>query len=455
MLALNNFHFSERLLTFFRILIIFNPLIFSFVVYFTDFVDFKQVFESWTYIDIAKNWLINDTIGMIPERLPLYPVFIYFVFKFFGTDNLTALLFIQGLLGSSTFYFLLKTLDLIKLSRNLFLLLSIFFNLSVIFWFTVFLPNSFFIFLITLFIFFFTKFFIKKSKNYFFLMCFFLILLLLTRPIFTLSIVLVLPLISLVIIKCEFNYSIKILMIIALFSSYFIGISIQSLRYYSYNKSFNYTTQTGHHLLYFVIPCLAQKYGCGQVNPEVYKFLASEYEKYRKKNPDLSINEENKIKINLSINYLINNLNFFQIVLSSTSSYLKTLFHSSVIQIYQSFEIMPKKIQNIYFSNPSERIVFLTKNFFEDLKIAFWLIAIIFVFLKRLVQFFGILLIFSKNPYRLYILTIFTTLLTLIIPTVGIGNPRYRSESEVLLIILGAFGFYAITEALKKKKKNL
>ena len=28
--------------------------------------------------------------------------------------------------------------------------------------------------------------------------------------------------------------------------------------------------------------------------------------------------------------------------------------------------------------------------------------------------------------------------------------PRYRSESEVLLIILGAFGFYAINIFLKK-----
>ena len=451
MLTQVNYQIPDSVYKLLRTLIIFNPLVFSFIVYSTGFVDYKQVYESAAYIDIAKNWLNNNSDLIAPERLPVYPIFIYLVFKLFSIDNLNALLFMQGLIGSFTLYLLLKTLDLIKISRNLFILLTIFFNLSIIFWFSVFLPNCFFIFLLTFFIFSFTKFYVEQNKKYFFLMCTFLILLILTRPIFTLSIFLVLPIISIIVFKGQFKNSIKALMIICLFSSYFAGITLQSLRYYSYNKSFNYTTQTGVHFFYYIIPCLTQKYGCGDRNLETLNLLKDKYKEYRIKNPYKSINEDSEVKIKLGIDFLLeNNISISEIFISSVFSYLKTLFHSSVISIYESFEIMPSKVQNTSFSDPSERFFFLAKNFFEDYKITFWYLAILFVLITRIIEFIGILLIFSPGPHRLYICTIFSTLLTLIIPTLGMGNPRYRSESEILLIILGAYGFYAISKFIRK-----
>lgn len=193
-----------------RVLIVLNPLVFSLIVYITDFDNFKQAFgDSVIYIDIAKNWLNNNNHLVPLERLPVYPTFIFLIFKLFGIDSLNALLFIQGLIGSFTLYLLLKILDLIKMSKNLFVLLTIFFNLSIIFWFSVFLPNCFFIFLLTIFIFCFTKFYVDKNRKYFFLMCFFLILLLLTRPIFTLSIFFVLPIISIIVLNLNLKIHLK------------------------------------------------------------------------------------------------------------------------------------------------------------------------------------------------------------------------------------------------------
>ena len=291
-----------------RVLIVLNPLVFSLIVYITDFDNFKQAFgDSVIYIDIAKNWLNNNNHLVPLERLPVYPTFIFLIFKLFGIDSLNALLFIQGLIGSFTLYLLLKILDLIKMSKNLFVLLTIFFNLSIIFWFSVFLPNCFFIFLLTIFIFCFTKFYVDKNRKYFFLMCFFLILLLLTRPIFTLSIFFVLPIISIIVFKSQFKNSFKALMVICLFVSYFSGITLQSLRYYSHNKSFNYTTQTGEHFLYYVIPCLTQKYGCGQPNLNTFNILKDNYKEYRKNNPYISINEDDRVKIQLGIDFLLGN----------------------------------------------------------------------------------------------------------------------------------------------------
>lgn len=451
MLNKSNFQSPNIIHKLLRVLILLNPLFFSFIVYSTDFVDFKQTFESQLYLDIAKNWLDGNGDLVTPTRLPVYPIFIYIVFKFFGIDNLSALLIIQSLIGAFTFYLLIKTLDLIKVSNNLLILLTALLNLNMIFWFSVFLPNCIFLFLLTIFIFSFTKFYVEQHKESFFLMCFSLILLLLTRPIFTLSIFLVLPIISIIIFKSHLKKSLKVFMVICLFSSYFSGITIQSLRYYSYNKSFEYTTQTGNHLLYVVIPCLTQKYGCGETNLKTLNLLNKKYKEYRKNNPWKSINEENNIKKKIGIDFLFgNNISISEIFISSGFAYIKTLFHSSIIQIYQSFEIMPAKIKDTSFSKPTDRLAYLGEKFFKDYKVTFWFIALFFVFVTRVIEFIGFLLIFLPGPHRLYICTIMSTFLTLIIPTFGIGNPRYRSESEVLLIILGAFGFYAINKFVKR-----
>ena len=96
-------------------------------------------------------------------------------------------------------------------------------------------------------------------------------------------------------------------MVICLSVSYFSGITLQSLRYYSHNKSFNYTTQTGEHFLYYVIPCLTQKYGCGQPNLNTFNILKDNYKEYRKNNPYISINEDDRVKIQLGIDFLLGN----------------------------------------------------------------------------------------------------------------------------------------------------
>ena len=99
---------STNYFFFLRILIYINPLLFAGVVYFFDFFDFNGVFESGKYTRVAKSWLGESHSYNIPERLPVYPLFIFFVFKIFGTDNFNALLFFQANLGSATLFYLMK-----------------------------------------------------------------------------------------------------------------------------------------------------------------------------------------------------------------------------------------------------------------------------------------------------------------------------------------------------------
>ena len=177
-------NFTEKFLKIYKYLICLTPFIFSIVVVSNNLVDFKGIFESGIYINMAKNWL-NESNNEAPlRRLPLYPIFIYLIFKIFGTDNLIALLFFQSVLGYFTFLYLIKTLETLKVKNSVIIYTTLFLNLSIIFRFSVFLPNCLFIFLVTIFIYNFTNFYLTKKINYFFMMCLFLFLMMLTRPIF-------------------------------------------------------------------------------------------------------------------------------------------------------------------------------------------------------------------------------------------------------------------------------
>ena len=308
---------STNYFFFLRILIYINPLLFASVVYFFDYVDFNGVFESGKYTGVAKNWLGESNSYNIPERLPVYPLFIYFVFKIFGTDNFNALLFFQAILGSATLFYLMKILDELGFSKSIFVLISVFFNLSLYFRFSLFLPNFIFIFFITLFIYCLTKFYLKNSVKHFYFFCFFYFLLMLTRPIFSISLILVIPFIIKMIIDLNKNKSYKIFLVSLLLFSYFSSFFVQSLRYYNYNKSFAYTTQSGQHLLYFVIPCLAKKYACGTIDSNVSNELINRYKNEILNSPDLSINEKNKIKLKIGINYIVHEMDYYKIFISN------------------------------------------------------------------------------------------------------------------------------------------
>ena len=269
----------------------------------------------------------------------------------------------------------MKILDELGFSKSIFVLISVFFNLSIYFRFSLFLPNFIFIFLITLFVYCLTIFF-EKSAKHFYLFCFIYFLLMLTRPIFSLSLILVVPFIIKMVFDLKKNKKYKFFLVSLLLFSYFSAIFVQSIRYYNYNKSFAYTTQTGHHLLFFVIPCLAKKYACGTVDNKVSSELMKRYKNEIKNIPDISINERNDIKIRIGINYILKEMDYFKISISAFFSYVKTLFHTSIIEIYESFQIKGSQIEGQEFKSPIDRINFLLNNF-KDVTLMIWLVSLV------------------------------------------------------------------------------
>ena len=72
----------------------------------------------------------------------------------------------------------------------------------------------------------------------------------------------------------------------------------------------------------------------------------------------------------------------------------------------------------------------------------------------RIFQLVGIFSLKRNNSNFYYILTLISLILVIITPAIGIGNPRYRSEIEVVLIILGAFGLNTFLKNFKKLPKT-
>jgi hypothetical protein len=444
------FESKQKKFDYLKIFICLNPLIFSLIVILTDFVDYKGAFESETYISIAQNWLSNPLTDIAPQRLPIYPLFISFVFKIFGNNNFVALLISQSFLGFLSFFYLIKTLEKLKLGNNLIILLTLLFNLSINYRFSVFLPNCFFIFLITLFMYNFTSFFLSKNKKYFYFMSLFIFLMMLTRPIFQLSIILSFPIIIYFVLKQDFSNILKFQLISVLILSYFLSVGVQLARYYNAHENLAYTTQSGIHLNKWVIPCLSQKYGCGSRNMDVHKYLDKKYQLELSKDNYDEV-EKNKIAMNIGFTYFFNEMNKKKMVISIFFSYTKLLLHSSLVEIYPAFNIKFKNFSLLEGNSFLEKINVLIIKTFSELKYFFWSFSIFFLFIMRFLQIIGILSIFKDKTLSLYILLIISLIFVLLIPAIGMGNPRYRSEIEPLLLILGAIGIKTVIDNYKKQ----
>ena len=74
---------------------------------------------------------------------------------------------------------------------------------------------------------------------------------------------------------------------------------------------------------------------------------------------------------------------------------------------------------------------------------ALYVIAILFIIILRFIPTLGFTIVQSSN-LRMYGLIISSIILIILATGIGLGNPRYRSEAEPLLIILGAIGIKGI-----------
>ena len=378
------------------------PLFFCCVVYFTENVNYGGMFETGKYTSVALHWMEEHTSKKFsPTRLPGYPALIFFVFKIFGTNNLTALLFVQAILGCITFYFLIKILEELKVDNSILILLTLALNLAIIFRFSLFLPNFFFIFILTLSIFFFTKFYFNNRFCYFFFFCFFFSSLFLIRPVIHFSIYLTYPLIILYLLKLKEKFSYKFICIIVLITFYFLSIGTQFLRSYNYDKSFVYTSQSGVHF-FWVISCLSKKYACGSRDMNVQKILERRFEDQVKKIENPNLSQINKIRMNIGKNYLLNEMDKDKLFFAVLISYVKLIFHSTFIEIFSAFKI---NASPLYFSGENNffsKVSHVTSNIFSNKFNGLYVVAVLIIIILRFLQLLGFYFTLKSVHLRMY-----------------------------------------------------
>ena len=435
---------------FLRFLICFAPIFFNLVVYYTGNVDYHGLFETAKYTSIAKNWLSEFPENIPPNRLPAYPLFIAIIFKIFGIDNLNALLLAQSILGCITIFLLIKILEDLKIGKNFIVLLTVAFNFGIIFRFSTFLPNCFFIFFLTLGVFGFTRFYLEQRSKYFFIFCSAFFILILTRPIFYLSILITVPLIILHILKIKKKRFTKICLILCLLTSYVSAMGVQILRSYNYDRSLVYTVQAGEHF-FWVIACLSNKYACGTRDMKVYNYLRSKYEEETQKIENLKLEDISKIKFEIGKRYIYEKTDKSDLFFATFFSYIKLFFHSSLIEIFGAFNLNSDEIYSPVTNNIFEKISSILKNALSNPINFIWIMSMILIVFLRLLQFYGFTYCFVNHGLKLYLLIVSSMILVLSINGIGIGNPRYRSEIEPLLVILGAVGIDNIKKIIRKQ----
>ena len=384
-----------------------------------------------------------------PTRLPGYPALIYLVFNLFGSNNLVALLFVQAILGCITFYFIIRILEELKLDDSVIVLTTLAFNFAIIFRFSVFLPNFFFIFILTLSIFFFTKFYLNQKLSYFLYFCFFFSSLYLIRPIIHYAIFLTYPLIIFYIINLKNKFNYKFFCITALLLLYTLSIGTQFLRSYNYDKSFIYTSQSGKHL-FWVVSCLSQKYACGSKNMKVYNELKTREQTQINKLENVNLEKGNKIRLDIAKNYIINELDKKEATFATLVSYAKLIFHSTFIEIFGAFKI---NVPSLYISGENDffkKLKNIFTNSLTDKYTGLYVLALFSIIVLRLIQLFGLSIAIQSKDLRMYGLIISSIVIIILATGIGLGNPRYRSEAEPLLIILGAIGIKGILEKIKR-----
>ena len=164
-------------------------------------------------------------------------------------------------------------------------------------------------------------------------------------------------------------------------------------------------------------------------------------------NPNLS--QINKIRINIGKNYVLNEMEKGKLAFAALVSYVKLIFHSTFIEIFGAFKINSSPL---YISGEEDffaKVSNVASNIFTNKFVGLYVAAVLIIILLRFLQLYGFYLTLKSIPLKMYGLIITSIIVIILATGVGLGNPRYRSEAEPLLVILSAIGIKSIIDKLR------
>ena len=209
-----------------------------------------------------------------------------------------------------------------------------------------------------------------------------------------------------------------------------------------------YTSQGGVHL-FWVLSCLKKKYACGSMDMNTYNTLEDRFQKKSLSSENLNMEKRDQIRFEIGKDYFINEMDKNYFILSALISYAKLIFHSTLIEIYGAFNINVPFLYEPANEDILNKYSIIFFNSFSNPLNAIWVLSICFIFFLRILQTYGSYCLFKSKELRFYGLIISSIILIILLMGIGLGNPRYRSEAEPLLLILSAV---AVNQILYRKK---
>ena len=415
-------------------------------------------YEGGRYIRPAVNLLNGDGYSITrggenkPElqRLPLYPFFICIAYWLFGLNNDLSIVIIQcvmvGLIAvvSSLAAYALRPRWMLLTGLLTALTPSIFYRASIIMpgvQFTLFVTCGIAAVLWAL-----------RGRH----TITFLILAggsfglaLLIRPI-----ILFLPFFSIPFLALGLRYQLRdswvnaiVKAIIPLIIMFIVTIP-WLIRNYKLTGHLMYTTQTGEHALSFMYPCLANRWGCGEINDDALaeaemrkKELYESMTDKQKNNPVALDKAKRKLG-----RELILELPFSRLITATIGSTVKTMMHNILYEVMFRYEVPRIYVSQINGLDIQEKIVNFVKYIKSDKWMIGWVILQLLLVIGRVIQVVGIISYIRHHEYRWQIYWMLSVMACFMAASAGLGNNRYRIQIEPILVIFLIMGFQSIKD---------
>ncbi len=409
--------------------------------------------DSGKYIGPALGLLHFNQFGVVVhgifypelERLPLYPLLIFFNYKIFGVNNelavvLSQCIFMGGIVVAMALItnciaprFTWVSALLTALCPNLF------FRTALI------LPDLLFTFFVAWGVCFLIVFLKKNSRVFFILSSLFFGLGFMTRPALLLYPIVTFPF-MIYLLKSRMNISFLKSTMLAILSVLIILVvaSPQLIREKQLTGQYMLTMQGGEQALFWVYPCLKTEWG-GKRNKDALKNVTHIYQDALS---HLSVAQQNNlsfmnhIKKRLALN-LIGQIPKLQLITAVVGSSLKLLCYTSFLEIAEGFH---HNIPHTNFSlgHIKDTISDLLANPWQEIILTSQLI----VFLLRGIQIIGVVYGITHKRHRALTLYLLATVVSFLVVSVAIGNPRYRAPIEPELVIFTVVGLIAVLKYL-------
>ena len=183
---------------------------------------------------------------------------------------------------------------------------------------------------------------------------------------------------------------------------------------------------------------------------EVYKKLKKLEEIQINKIENINLEKINNIRLSIAKNYIVYELDKKKAFFAAVVSYAKLIFHSTFIEIFGAFQV---DASPLYVSGENDffmKLNHIISNSFTNKYSALYVIAILLIIILRFIQLVGFTIIVQSSNMRMYGLIISSIIIIILATGIGLGNPRYRSEAEPLLMILGAIGINGILDKIRR-----